>query len=101
LTKKWQMRLLLASEFCDPSESGRCGARGAPTWFAVFPMRIQDECLTRFRKVLRREASGSNELHWFRGGTGSYRVIRSLDVIGPVFQPEQASRGNPSPSGDK
>jgi hypothetical protein len=33
------------------------------------------------------------------GGTGSF--IRSLDVIGPVFQPEQASRGNPSPSGDK
>jgi hypothetical protein len=23
-------------------------------------------------------------------------VIRSLDVFGPVFQPEQASRGNPS-----
>jgi hypothetical protein len=28
------------------------------------------------QKDLRREASGSNEL-----GTGSYRVIRSLDVI--------------------
>jgi hypothetical protein len=33
-----------------------------------------------------------------------YRSLVSedaLDVIGPVFQPEQASRGNPSPSGDK
>jgi hypothetical protein len=29
----------------------------------------------------------------------SYRVIRSLDVIGPVFLPEQASRGNPSQRG--
>jgi hypothetical protein len=62
-------------------------------WFAVFPMRIQDECLTRFRKILRQEWAG------FRVGTGSYRVIRSLHVIGPVFQPEQASRGNPSQVG--
>jgi hypothetical protein len=30
-------------------------------WFAVFPMRIQDEYLTSFRKDLRREASGSND----------------------------------------
>jgi hypothetical protein len=31
-------------------------------WFAVFPMRIQDEYLTSFCKDLRREASDSNEL---------------------------------------
>jgi hypothetical protein len=31
-------------------------------WFAVFPMRMQDEYLTSFREDLWREASGSNEL---------------------------------------
>jgi hypothetical protein len=41
------------------------------------------------------------KLAGFCGGTGSYQVIRSLDVIGLVFQSEEGSRGNLSPSGDK
>jgi hypothetical protein len=55
-------------------------------------------------KIPQSPSAGGKWLKWagFRGGTRmSYRVIRSLDVIGPVFQPEQASRGNPSRSGNK
>jgi hypothetical protein len=49
---------------------------------------LQDEHLTTFRKDLRREASGSNELGSAAamGVPGFYSLIR--DVIGPVFQPD-------------
>ena len=49
-------------------------------WFAVFPMRIQDEYLTSFRN---RPSAGGKWLEWagFRGGTGSSRVIRTPAML--------------------
>jgi hypothetical protein len=50
-------------------------------------MRIQDEYLTSFRKDLRREASGSNELG-SAAALGVPVLLHTRDVIGPLFQPE-------------
>jgi hypothetical protein len=48
--------------------------------------------LLNISKIPQRPLTEGKWLEWavFRGGTGSYCVIRSLDVIGPMFQPEQA-----------
>jgi hypothetical protein len=45
----------------------------------------------------RPSAGGKNELGSAAALGGSFRVIRSRDVIGPVLQPvSEASRSNPS-----
>ena len=48
------------------------GAEREVRWFAIFPMRIQDEYLTSIRKVLRRKAYAALARAKFRGGTGKF-----------------------------
>ena len=86
--------------FCNSSNLSDLSSH----WFAVFPMRIQNEYLTSFRKDRRREASGSNEL----GSAVALGVpgVPMLFAHPRCYRPGVsawvlASCGNPSPRWDK